>query len=67
MAQLLRQLLDRLRPRLRSVGVDRITARMLAGNEAARRLLARRADILSERRSSGTVVIEARLVSSPSA
>ena len=60
-------LVDRLAARLRSVGVDRITARMLVGNEAARRLLARRADILSERRSSGTVVIEARLVSSPSA
>ena len=59
-------LVDRLAARLRSVGVDRITARMLVGNQAARRLLARRADVLSERRSSGTVVLEARLISSSS-
>jgi RimJ/RimL family protein N-acetyltransferase len=56
-------LVERLTARARAAGIDRITARMLVGNQAARRLIARRADILSEQRRSGTVAIEARLTS----
>jgi RimJ/RimL family protein N-acetyltransferase len=56
-------LVERLAARMRMVGIERITARMLVGSEAARRLIARRADNLSEKRSSGTVVLEARLSS----
>jgi RimJ/RimL family protein N-acetyltransferase len=54
-------LVERLAARMRAVGVERINARMLVGSDAARRLIARRADILSEQRSAGTVVLEARL------
>jgi RimJ/RimL family protein N-acetyltransferase len=54
-------LVERLAARARAVGVRRITARMLVGNEAARRLIARHAAIMSEQRRSGTVALEARL------
>jgi RimJ/RimL family protein N-acetyltransferase len=56
-------LAERLAARARAVGVQRITARMLVGNEAARRLIARTAAIMSEQRRSGTIALEARLTS----
>ena len=54
-------LVERLAARMRTVGVERIAARMLVGSDVPRRLIARCADILSEQRSSGTVAVEARL------
>ena len=54
-------LMERLGARPRPAGVERITARMLVGNDAARALIAHAADILSEQRRSGTVVLEAKL------
>ena len=54
-------LVERLAARMRTVGVERIAARMLVGSEAARRLIAHCADTLSEQRRSGTVVLEAKL------
>ena len=54
-------LVERLAARMRTVGVERIAARMLVGSEAPRRLIASCADTVSEQRSSGTVVLEARL------
>ena len=54
-------LVERLAARMRTVGVERIAARMLVGSEAPRRLIAHCADTLSEQRSSGTVVLEAKL------
>jgi len=54
-------LLKRLTARARAAGVERITARMIVGNDAARRLLARFAETLSERRDPGTISVTARL------
>jgi RimJ/RimL family protein N-acetyltransferase len=54
-------LLDRLSARARAAGIDRITARMIVGNDAARRLIAHAADITSEQREPGSVLITARL------
>jgi RimJ/RimL family protein N-acetyltransferase len=54
-------LLERLAARARAAGIERITARMIVGNDAARRLIARVADITSEQRGAGTVQITARL------
>lgn len=54
-------LVERLAARMRTVGVERIAARMLVGSDVPRRLIAHCADTLSEQRSSGTVVLEARL------
>ena len=54
-------LVERLAARMRTVGVERIAARMLVGSEAPRRLIAHCADTLSEQRRSGTVVLEAKL------
>ena len=54
-------LLDRLSARARATGIERITARMIVGNDAARRLIARAADITSEQRGAGTVQVTARL------
>jgi RimJ/RimL family protein N-acetyltransferase len=58
-------LFDRLVDRARGVGVEVFTARMIVGNEAARRLLAHRAEIVGEERDSGTVRVTARVRSSP--
>ena len=55
-------LVERLAARMRTVGVERIAARMLVGSDAARRLIAHCADTVSEQRSSGTVVLEAKLL-----
>ena len=54
-------LLERLSARARAAGIERITARMIVGNEAARRLIARAADITHEQRGAGTVQITGRL------
>jgi RimJ/RimL family protein N-acetyltransferase len=54
-------LFDRLADRACSAGVEVLTARMIVGNEAARRLLLRRADIVSAEPDSGTVRVTARL------
>lgn len=54
-------LLERLAERARAAGIERITARMLVGNDAARRLIARAADITHEQRGAGTLIVTARL------
>lgn len=54
-------LMERLAARARAAGVERITARMLVGNNAARAVIARAADILSEAREAGTVSLIAQL------
>jgi RimJ/RimL family protein N-acetyltransferase len=54
-------LFDRLADRARAAGIDTFTARMIVGNEAARRLLLRRAEIVREEPDSGTLRITARL------
>ena len=54
-------LMERLAARARAAGVERITARMIVGNDAARALIAHAADILSESRLAGTVSLTARL------
>jgi RimJ/RimL family protein N-acetyltransferase len=54
-------LFDRLVDRACGDGVEVLTARMIVGNEAARRLLLRRAEIVSEEPDSGTVRVTARL------
>jgi GNAT superfamily N-acetyltransferase len=54
-------LMERLRARARAAGIKRITAQMLVGNDAARRLIGRAADILSEAREAGTVSLTAQL------
>ena len=54
-------LLERLSARARAAGIERITARMIVGNDAARRLIARAAEITREQREAGTVQITARL------
>jgi GNAT superfamily N-acetyltransferase len=48
-------LVERLAARARAVGIERFTALMLVGNEPARRLVARVADVVSEHRAGGTV------------
>ena len=54
-------LMERLAGRGRAAGVERITARMLVGNDAARATIERVADILGEAREAGTVSLTARL------
>jgi RimJ/RimL family protein N-acetyltransferase len=54
-------LLQRLMARARAVGIERIAARLIVGNEAARRLFAHAADTVSERRAGGTILLTARL------
>jgi GNAT superfamily N-acetyltransferase len=54
-------LFERLIARARSAGVERITARMIVGNDAARRIITHAADAWSEERQPGTIVLTARL------
>ena len=54
-------LLERLGARARAAAIERITARMIVGNDAARRLIAHAAEITREQRDGGTVLITARL------
>jgi RimJ/RimL family protein N-acetyltransferase len=54
-------LFQRLAARARAAGVERITARMIVGNDAARRVIAHAADTLSEDRDPGTILLTARL------
>ena len=54
-------LADRLTARARAAGIERITARMIVGNDAALRLIAHCADTLTERREPGAVLLTARL------
>jgi RimJ/RimL family protein N-acetyltransferase len=54
-------LLERLAARARAAGIERIAARMIVGNDAARRLIERAAVITGEKRDAGTVVVTARL------
>jgi RimJ/RimL family protein N-acetyltransferase len=54
-------LCQRLIARARTAGVQRIRARMLVGNHAARRLVTHFADAQSEQRDPGTVLLTARL------
>jgi RimJ/RimL family protein N-acetyltransferase len=48
-------LLARLVKRARANGIERVTARMIVGNEAARRLLTSVGEVLDERRLAGTI------------
>jgi len=50
-------LVERLAARARAVGIERFTAVMVVGNEPARRLAARVADVINEHRAGGTVQI----------
>ena len=54
-------LMERLAARARAAGVERITARMLVGNNAARALIGRAAEIVSETRAAGTTSLTAQL------
>jgi RimJ/RimL family protein N-acetyltransferase len=54
-------LIERLSSRARAAGIERITARMIVGNHAARRLIAHAADITGEEREAGALLITARL------
>jgi RimJ/RimL family protein N-acetyltransferase len=54
-------LLERLAARALAVGIKRITATTLVGNEAARRLIAHIADPIGEHRDGGIIEITARL------
>lgn len=54
-------LFERLAARARTAGVERITARMIVGNDAARKIIAHAADTLSEERAPGTILLTARL------
>jgi RimJ/RimL family protein N-acetyltransferase len=54
-------LLERLAARARAAGIERIAARMIVGNDAARRLIEQAAVITGEKRDAGTVVVTARL------
>jgi RimJ/RimL family protein N-acetyltransferase len=54
-------LAERLAARARAANVERITARMIVGNDAARRLIAHVADTLTEERRPGTIAVTARL------
>jgi GNAT superfamily N-acetyltransferase len=53
-------LAQRLAARARTVGIERLTAHILVGNEPARSLVARIADVVSEHRAGGTIEISAR-------
>jgi GNAT superfamily N-acetyltransferase len=50
-------LVERLAARARAVGIERFTTLITVGNEPARRLVARVADMVSEHRAGGTVEI----------
>jgi GNAT superfamily N-acetyltransferase len=54
-------LIERLAARARAAGIDTVTATMLVGDEAARRLIARFADAHAEHRDAGTISLAARL------
>jgi len=54
-------LIERLVTRARAAGIDTATARMLAGDEAALRLVARFTDAAAERRDAGTISVTAQL------
>ena len=58
-------LADRLCERARSVGIERVVARMLIGDHGGRRLLERVADDISEQEDAGTVDLTARLRPNP--
>ena len=58
-------LLERLAAHAHAAGVKRLTAKLLVGNEAARRLLAHVADSRGERSDGGVVEIEAQLRPQP--
>jgi GNAT superfamily N-acetyltransferase len=53
-------LIERLAARARAVGIERFTALTVVGNEPARRLAVRVADVVSERRMGGAVEISGR-------
>jgi acetyltransferase len=55
-------LIERLVARARATGITTATARMLADDDAALRLVARFADAPAERRDAGTISITARLI-----
>jgi RimJ/RimL family protein N-acetyltransferase len=54
-------LMERLAARARDAGLERITARMIVGNDAARALICRAAEIVSETREAGTISLSAQL------
>jgi len=54
-------LLERLAKRARAIGIERFTARMIVGNDAARRLLTRVGDVVGERQGAGTIELTLRL------
>jgi GNAT superfamily N-acetyltransferase len=54
-------LLERLARRARSMGIERVTARMLAGNVAASRLIVGIGEVVGERRRGGTIELTLRL------
>jgi GNAT superfamily N-acetyltransferase len=53
-------LVERLTARARAVGIERFTVHLLVGNEAARRLVARVATVVSEHRAGGTIELSGR-------
>jgi GNAT superfamily N-acetyltransferase len=54
-------LLERLAARARATGIERFSARMIAGNECARRLLAHLGDVVGERRNADSIELKLRL------
>jgi RimJ/RimL family protein N-acetyltransferase len=54
-------LLERVAARARAAGIDCFTARMIVGNEPARRVLARLGDIAGERQDAGSIELKLRL------
>jgi protein lysine acetyltransferase len=53
-------LIERLAARARAAGIERVSVRIVVGDEAARRLLGHVADEIGEHRDGGTVEIVAR-------
>ena len=54
-------LIERLAARARAAGLERITARMIVGNDAARALIRRAAEIVTETREAGAISLTAQL------
>jgi GNAT superfamily N-acetyltransferase len=54
-------LIERLTTRARAIGIERFTARMIVGNDAALRLAAHAGDVISRRPRAGTIELTLRL------
>jgi hypothetical protein len=53
--------MERLAARARAAGLERVTAPMIVGNDAARALIGRAAEIVSETREAGAISLIAQL------